>query len=112
MDYNVSYIVVETNNGGDLVTENLRIFNNTLPIKTVHAIKGKVARAEPIAILYETNKVFHVKEFCELEEQMCNISYDNNNEKSSPDRLDALVWAISELRNIYLNNNKCSIEFV
>ena len=112
IDYNADYIVVETNNGGDLVIENLRSINNTLPIKSVHALKGKVARAEPISILYETNKVFHFKEFCELEEQMCNLSYDNDNEKHSPDRVDALVWAVSELRNTYLNNNKCNIEFI
>lgn len=112
IDYNASYVVVETNNGGDLVTENLKSIDSTLPIRNVRAVKGKVARAEPISILYETNKVFHFKEFSELEEQMCNMSYDNEREGYSPDRVDALVWAVSELRNLHLNNNLCSIEVV
>lgn len=110
MDYNASYVVVETNNGGDLVTENLKSIDSTLPIRNVRAVKGKVARAEPISILYENNKVFHCKEFNELEEQMCNMSYDNEKEGQSPDRVDALVWAVSELRNLYLNNNIYNIE--
>ncbi|MBR1944524.1 MAG: DNA-packaging protein [Alphaproteobacteria bacterium] len=113
VDYKASYIVVETNNGGDLVIENLKSIDNTLPIRTVHAVKGKVARAEPISILYETNRVFHFKEFNVLEEQMFNMSYDSAGEGYSPDRVDALVWAISELRNTYLNkNNACSIEVI
>ena len=112
INYNASYIVVETNNGGDLVTENLKSIDSTLPIKNVRAVKGKVARAEPISILYETNRVFHFREFNELEEQMCNMSYDNEKESCSPDRVDALVWAISELRNLRLNNNLCSIEVI
>ena len=112
IDYKVDYVVVETNNGGDLVTENLKSIDSTLPIRRAHAVRGKIARAEPISILYETNKVFHFKEFNELEEQMCNMFYDNEKEGYSPDRVDALVWAISELRNIYLKNNCCNIEVV
>ena len=108
VDYNASCVVVETNNGGDLVTENLRSIDSNLPIRKVHAVKGKVARAEPISILYETNRVFHCKQFSKLEEQMLNMSYDDefeplgkfNKDIKSPDRVDALVWAISELRNI------------
>ena len=112
IDYKADYVVVETNNGGDLVTENLKSIDSILPIRNVRAIKGKVARAEPISILYESNRVFHFKEFNELEEHMCNMSYDNEKEGYSPDRVDALVWAISELRNTYLTNNRCSIEVV
>ncbi len=112
-DYKANYVVVENNNGGDLVIENLKSIDNTLPIKTVHAVKGKVSRAEPISILYESNKVFHFKEFNLLEEQMCNMSYDSAGEGYSPDRVDALVWAISELRNTYLNkSNTCSMEVI
>lgn len=112
-DYNANYVVVENNNGGDLVIENLKSIDNTLPIRTVHAVKGKVSRAEPISILYESNKVFHFKEFNILEEQMCNMSYDSAGKEYSPDRVDALVWAISELRNTYLNkNNTCSMEVI
>ena len=112
IDYKVDYVVVETNNGGDLVIENLRSIDILIPIRKVHAVKGKVARAEPISILYENNRVFHFKEFCELEEQMCNMSYDNEKEKYSPDRVDALVWAISELRNNFFRSNHCSIEVI
>ena len=109
IDYKASYIVVETNNGGDLVAENLRSINNNISIRRVHAIKGKVSRAEPIAILYESNRVFHFKEFLTLEEQMCNMSYDKHDESYSPDRVDALVWAVSELRNISEKNNQYNI---
>ncbi|MBQ9441025.1 MAG: DNA-packaging protein [Alphaproteobacteria bacterium] len=112
IDYKVSYIVVETNNGGELVIENLKSIDSTLPIRTVHAVKGKVARAEPVSILYESNRVFHFREFNVLEEQMLNMSYDNENDGYSPDRVDALVWAISELRNTYLTNNNCSITLI
>jgi phage terminase large subunit-like protein len=97
-DYTAGRIVAETNNGGDLVGAVLETINPTLPFKQVHAIKGKIARAEPVALLYEANKVFHTMEFPELEEQMCELSYDDNGDRS-PDRVDALVWAISELKD-------------
>ena len=97
-DYKATCIVAETNNGGDLVGAMIKTINQFVPFKQVHAIKGKLARAEPIALLYSNNRVFHVKEFCELEEQMCDLSYDDKIEKS-PDRVDALVWAISELKS-------------
>ena len=95
-----------------MVIENLKSIDSTLPIRTVHAVKGKVARAEPVSILYESNRVFHFREFNVLEEQMLNMSYDNENDGYSPDRVDALVWAISELRNTYLTNNNCSITLI
>ncbi|MDR0695389.1 MAG: terminase family protein [Holosporales bacterium] len=97
-DYKAGRIVAETNNGGDLVKAILETVYPNLPFNQVHAIKGKIARAEPVALLYESNKVFHADEFFELEDQMCNLSYDDNGDRS-PDRVDALVWAISELKD-------------
>lgn len=119
IDYNASCVVVETNNGGDLVTENLRSIDSNLPIRKVRAVKGKVARAEPISILYETDRVLHSKQFSKLESQMLNMSYDDefeppgrcSKDMKSPDRVDALVWAISELRNME-NRNHCRFSIV
>jgi phage terminase large subunit-like protein/ribosomal protein L37AE/L43A len=88
-------LVAETNNGGDLVEVNVRTVDQYIPYKAVHASRGKVTRAEPIAALYEQHRVHHVGTFGPLEDQMCdfNPAIDDN----SPDRMDALVWAIWEL---------------
>ncbi|MDR2666693.1 MAG: terminase family protein [Holosporales bacterium] len=104
-DYRATRVVAETNNGGDLVEEMLATIQPNLPFKKTRAIKGKIARAEPISFLYESHKIFHIKEFTELEEQMCNLSYTEKPEHS-PDRVDALVWAVSELKereNFYVS---------
>ena len=93
--YNANMIVAETNNGGDLVTRLLRSIDKNVPIKTVHATRGKVIRAEPISALYEQKKVFHCGNFTELEDQMCSFTGDVRGK--SPDRLDALVWALTQL---------------
>ena len=92
--YNANMIVAEVNNGGDLVERLLRSVDTNIPYKSVTATRGKMLRAEPISALYEQGKVFHTKVFSELEEQMCSYTGDN---KKSPDRLDALVWALTEL---------------
>ena len=92
--YNANLIVAETNNGGDLVERLLRTVDRNVPYKSVTATRGKMLRAEPISALYEQNKVFHTKIFSELEEQMCSYTGDKG---KSPDRLDALVWALTEL---------------
>ncbi len=96
-DYGASCIVAETNNGGDLVNEMIKTIDPYAPYRQVRAIRGKIARAEPISLLYSNSRVFHTREFLELEEQMCNLAYDEKIEKS-PDRVDALVWAILELK--------------
>lgn len=94
-------VVVEDNQGGDLVESNLRASRAALPIKRVHAIVGKAARAEPIATMYDPQvgfplgRVRHVGHFAELETQMC--TWVPNSGIASPDRLDALVWALTEL---------------
>jgi predicted phage terminase large subunit-like protein len=87
-------IIAETNNGGDLVERVIRTVDMNVSYSSVHASRGKMVRAEPIAALYEQKKVHHVGEFKELEDQL--ISYTPNSKKS-PDRLDALVWALTEL---------------
>ena len=92
--YQADRIVAEVNNGGDLVERLIRTVDNNVPYTPVHAARGKMVRAEPIAALYEQKKVSHVGLFNELEEQLCSYS---GGSKKSPDRLDALVWAITEL---------------
>jgi len=88
-------IVAEVNNGGELVEAVLRNLDPFVSYKALHAAKGKFSRAEPVAALYEQQRVHHVGSFPQLEEQM--TSYNPVSFDGSPDRLDALVWAITEL---------------
>ena len=87
-------IIAEANNGGQLVETVLRTIDPSLPLTLVHASRGKLTRAEPIAALYEQGKVHHVGGFPELEDQLCTWVPGASD---SPDRLDALVWALTEL---------------
>ena len=93
--YQCDKIIAEVNNGGQLVEHTLRTQSENVPYKSVHASRGKRTRAEPIASLYEQGKVHHVGNFERLENQLCN--WEANSGDPSPDRLDALVWALSEL---------------
>jgi phage terminase large subunit-like protein len=88
-------VVAEVNNGGDLVEANLRTAASNIPVSKVHASRGKAIRAEPIAALYEQGKVHHIGCFPKLEDQM--VSWDPALASKSPDRMDALVWALSAL---------------
>ena len=88
-------VVAEVNMGGDLVEQLLRTQDPSLSYKGVRATRGKALRAEPIAALYEQGKVWHASAFPGLEEQLCSYIPDANS--SSPDRLDALVWALTDL---------------
>ena len=92
-------IIAEKNNGGDMIASTIRSIEPNIPFKAVHASRGKVIRAEPISALYEQGKVHHVGTFPELEDQMCAFTSDFDRSRSgySPDRLDAMVWAFSEL---------------
>lgn len=92
-------IVAEVNNGGDMVEAVLRAIRPDIPFKAVRASRGKVTRAEPIAALYERRKVYHVGEYPELENQMCSFTsdFDRKAQGYSPDRVDALVWALTDL---------------
>ena len=93
--YKADKIVAETNNGGQLVEHTLRTKSDDIPYKAVHASRGKRVRAEPIASLYEQKKVFHCGIFKTLEDQLCN--WEALSGDPSPDRLDAMVWALTEL---------------
>lgn len=87
-------IVGEVNNGGDLVELTIRTVSQTVPFRAVHASRAKVARAEPVSALYEQGRVFHVGSTRELDDQLTTWTPDSD---ESPDRLDALVWAMAEL---------------
>ena len=89
-------VVAEKNYGGDMVEATLRTAAPSLPVRMVSATRGKAVRAEPIAALYEQGRVHHVGHFHRLEEQMATWDPADRNAKS-PDRLDALVWALSDL---------------
>lgn len=92
-------IIGEQNNGGDMVENNIRMADPEVSYKSVYATKGKAVRAEPVAALYEQGRVRHVGSMPILEDQMCNFTTDYDRAKMhySPDRLDALVWALTEL---------------
>ena len=86
-------IVAEANNGGDMVAHTINTVDGMVPVKLVHASRGKYIRAEPVAALYEQGRVHHIGNFADLEDQLCEwIPGDK-----SPDRLDALVWVLTEL---------------
>ena len=93
-DWNADRIVAEVNNGGDLVERLIRNIDTNVSYRSVRATRGKILRAEPIAALYEQNRVHHLGVFSELESQMCSYTGETN---TSPDRLDALVWGLTEL---------------
>lgn len=90
-------IVAEVNQGGDMVASVLRTVDPALPVKSVRAQRGKWLRAEPVATLYEQGRVRHAGRFPELEDEMCNFGRDGLSGGHSPDRVDAMVWAVSEL---------------
>ena len=100
--YEADAIVVEINNGGDLVKHTIRTLRpqQTPRVIEVRATKGKHVRAEPVAALYDENRVHHcrdAKHFSKLEGQLCNITAGGYEGPGSPDHADALVWALSEL---------------
>lgn len=92
-------VIAEANQGGAMVEAVLRASDSTLPVKLVHASRGKVARAEPIAALYAAGRVKHRGHFPQLEDQMCGLLVGGHyaGPGRSPDRADALVWALTEL---------------
>jgi phage terminase large subunit-like protein len=92
-------VVAEANQGGAMVESVLRAAAINLPIRLVHASTGKVARAEPVAALYEAGRVRHVGAFPALEDQLCGFIAGGGYQGPgrSPDRADAAVWALTEL---------------
>jgi phage terminase large subunit-like protein len=95
--FDADCVVAEINQGGDMVTSVLRTVDPTLPVRQVRASRGKWLRAEPVAALYEQGRVVHAGHFAALEDQMCDFGPDGLSSGRSPDRLDALVWALTEL---------------
>lgn len=95
LKWDADRIVAEVNNGGDLVEHNIRAVHPLVPYRAVRASRGKAVRAEPVSALYEQGRVHHVGSFPELEDQMC--GFVPGIEGDSPDRMDALVWAVYDL---------------
>jgi phage terminase large subunit-like protein len=87
-------VAVEANNGGDWIPALINAIDPAVRVETVHATRGKQLRAQPVAGLYEQGRVQHVGQFPALEDQLCSWTPDD---KDSPDRLDALVWAVTAL---------------
>ena len=96
-DFMADRIVAEVNQGGDLVMSVLRQIDSTVAVQKVRATRGKWLRAEPVAALYAEGRVCHVGGFPQLEDQMCAFGADGLSGGRSPDRLDALVWALTSL---------------
>lgn len=90
-------LVAETNFGGDMVRAVLREVDRDVPVMTMHAQRGKYLRAHPVSQLYEQGRVRHAGIFPELEDEMCDFGFDGLSSGASPDRLDALVWAVTAL---------------
>ena len=90
-------LVAEVNQGGEMVETILRQESPLVSFRAVHASKGKVARAEPVAALYEQGRVRHLRGLSQLEDQMCQMTTGGFEGRGSPDRVDALVWAIYDL---------------
>jgi phage terminase large subunit-like protein len=90
-------LLAEVNQGGDMVAAVIRAVDPAVPVKSVRARRGKWLRAEPVAMLYQQGRVRHAGRFSELEDEMCNFGANGLANGRSPDRVDALVWAIGEL---------------
>jgi len=97
--HDASRVIAEKNQGGAMVKSVLLGADSTLPVKLVHASEGKAARAEPVSLLYEAGKVLHAVPFPALEDELCGLVAGGGYEGPgrSPDRADALVWAMTEL---------------
>jgi phage terminase large subunit-like protein len=98
-EWRADRVVAEANNGGEMVRSVLHASDITLPVRLVHASRGKSARAEPVVALYEHGRVRHVGELPQLEDELCGLMAGGTYEGPgrSPDRADALVWALTEL---------------
>jgi phage terminase large subunit-like protein len=95
--YGATRIVAEKNQGGDMIASVLRAVDSNLPIRLVAATKSKAARAEPIALRFETGRARLAGHFPELEDQLCALTWSGYQGPGSPDRADAMVWAMTEL---------------
>lgn len=96
-EFTADRVVAEVNNGGDLVERMLRLVDPTIPFTAIRASRGKAVRAEPVLAMYERKEVHHVGSFPELEDQLICFTPQGYQGEGSPDRADALVYALSEL---------------
>jgi phage terminase large subunit-like protein len=96
-EFSADRVIGEVNNGGDLVESVIRNSDRNVAYSAVHASRGKAKRAEPIEALYEQGRVHHVGQFATLEDQMCSFVPQDADASNSPDRMDALVWALTDL---------------
>jgi len=111
-EYEANYVVAEGNNGGDVVKDLLQAIDSGVPVRMVHASRGKFVRAEPISSLYEQGRVHHVGSFPELEDQMASFTPDlDRTTQGSPDRVDALVWGLSEVMLKWVTHTSGSIRY-
>jgi phage terminase large subunit-like protein len=98
-DFEADAVIAEANQGGEMVRSVLQQAGAAaeagVAVRLVHATRGKLTRAAPAAALYEAGRVHHNGGFAELEDQMCH--YDGSMSAKSPDRMDALVWALADL---------------
>ncbi len=111
--FNANRVVAEINNGGEMVAEVLRQSEPHLPVRAVTATRGKFLRAEPIAAAYERGLVFHAGTFMKLEDQLCALTpdFDRRAAGFSPDRADALVWALADLLGVARGSAGGMMEF-
>ena len=111
--FEANRIVAEVNNGGDMVVEVLRQSDPNLPVRKVTATRGKFLRAEPVAAAYERGIVFHLGAFAKLEDQLCTLTpdFDPRAAGFSPDRADALVWAVSDLISLERASSQALLDF-
>lgn len=98
-DWGADRVIAENNQGGDMVESVLTGVDPDLPVKLVHASRGKIARAEPVAARFETKKARLAGRFPELEDELCGLTLGGGYQGPgrSPDRADAMVWAMTEL---------------
>ena len=95
--WGANYIVVESNQGGNMVTNTIKNIDSSATIRTVHATRSKELRMAPIAALYEQGKIHHVGTFTDLEDEMCNFDPSLGKHQKSPDRVDSLTHALTDL---------------
>jgi phage terminase large subunit-like protein len=95
--YGASRVVAEKNQGGDMIASVLRAVDANLPVRLVAAMHSKAARAEPIALRFETKRARLAGHFPALEDQLCALTWEGYKGAGSPDRADAMVWAMTEL---------------
>lgn len=103
-------IVAEKNNGGEMVESVIKAVDRSVPVTLVTATRGKVVRAEPISALYEQGRIHHVGRFDKLEDQMCMFSQDMLRTEGSPDRVDALVWGLTEVFGKIVSRRKAKTD--